>query len=362
MITENLLDQIDRGREGKNWGLSMGMPKLEKYIDGVSQGTYTLLFSGSGIGKSSFALSSYVYRPIMDNIDDLDKFQIIYISLEMKAEVLLAKLLSTYIFETYGKEISYKQMLSKTRNEVLSDEDYDLIQKSTPWMKRVESFLIIYNKQLTAGKYNELLLKIAEANGYFEDLGNRKIYHPKNPNKVILFIIDHLALVTKTGGNSLKNEMDNVSSLSVYYRNTCNFSFLKIMQSNRESANIERRKMDLMEPQRSDIKDSSCMEADCDNMIALYNPFREKLNSYRGYDIKTLDSHFRSVILLKNRYGDGDISIGCSYFGNCNLWHELPRADEINDYEKYTNTDIYNPKMKIKEEEEIRDVKINMTL
>ena len=88
---------------------------------------------------------------------------------------------------------------------------------------------------------------------------------------------------------------------------------------------------------------------------------REKLNSYRGYDIKTLGSHFRSIILLKNRYGDGDISIGCSFFGNCNLWHELPRADEINDYEKYITTDIYNPKMKVKEEK-IEDIKINITL
>ena len=68
MITENLLNQIEKGREGRNWGLSMGMPKLEQYIDGVSQGTYTLLFSGSGIGKSSVALNSYVYRRLLQNL------------------------------------------------------------------------------------------------------------------------------------------------------------------------------------------------------------------------------------------------------------------------------------------------------
>lgn len=51
MITENLLAQIDKGRQGKNWGLPMGMPKLEQYIDGLSQSTYTLLFSSSGTGN-----------------------------------------------------------------------------------------------------------------------------------------------------------------------------------------------------------------------------------------------------------------------------------------------------------------------
>ena len=51
MIVDNLLSQIDKGREGRNWGLSMGLPKLEQYVDGVSQNTYTLLFSCSGVGK-----------------------------------------------------------------------------------------------------------------------------------------------------------------------------------------------------------------------------------------------------------------------------------------------------------------------
>ena len=51
MISDNLLKQIDKGREGKNWGYSMGLPKLESVIDGVTQQTYTLIFSPSGTGK-----------------------------------------------------------------------------------------------------------------------------------------------------------------------------------------------------------------------------------------------------------------------------------------------------------------------
>ena len=72
-------------------------------------------------------------------------------------------------------------------------------------------------------------------------------------------------------------------------------------------------------------------------MLSIFNPYREKLNTYRGYDIRQIKQYFRSIILLKNRYGDGDISIGCNYFGNCNVWRELPRSEEITDYEKYTH-------------------------
>ena len=35
MVTNSLIHQITLGREGKNWGYSMGLPKLEGIVDGV---------------------------------------------------------------------------------------------------------------------------------------------------------------------------------------------------------------------------------------------------------------------------------------------------------------------------------------
>ena len=37
MIVQSLLKKIDEGREGKNQGYSMGLPKLEGVIDGVTK-------------------------------------------------------------------------------------------------------------------------------------------------------------------------------------------------------------------------------------------------------------------------------------------------------------------------------------
>lgn len=51
MITDQLFENVDKGREGKLWGYSMGLPKLEEIVDGVCHSTYTLLFAGSGCGK-----------------------------------------------------------------------------------------------------------------------------------------------------------------------------------------------------------------------------------------------------------------------------------------------------------------------
>lgn len=205
--------------------------------------------------KTSFALYAYIYKPIMANLDNLDSFEILYFSLEMKPEVLLAKLLSTYILETYHKEISYKQMLSKTRDTLLSDEDYQIIIECTPWMKKVESVLTIYDKSLNATTFFKELGKLASSNGTFTEFEGRKLYTPNNPDKITLVVIDHLALCTPIPGNSLKKEMDDISKVAVQFRNRCSFSFLMIMQANRESVSVERRKLELLEPQRSDIKD-----------------------------------------------------------------------------------------------------------
>lgn len=82
MISEKLLEEIDRGRLGLNHGISMGLPKLESIIDGVTRETYTLIISNSGSGKTSFALYAYVFKPLMEHLDD-DDFKILYFSLEI---------------------------------------------------------------------------------------------------------------------------------------------------------------------------------------------------------------------------------------------------------------------------------------
>lgn len=52
MISNKLLEEINRGRLGLNHSISMGLPKLESIIDGVSKETYTLIISNSGAGKN----------------------------------------------------------------------------------------------------------------------------------------------------------------------------------------------------------------------------------------------------------------------------------------------------------------------
>jgi replicative DNA helicase len=338
MIAESLLHQIEVGRNGQQWGYSMGLPKLEEIIDGVSRGVYTLVFSPTGSGKSSLALYSYVYRPLMEHLED-GNFKITYFSLEMSAEMIYAKILSMYIFETYGIELSTKELLSKKRNYQLSSEYYKMVQDCLPWLQKVEKVLTIYDKALSAGSLYTILMDRLEEDGTFEETSGRKIYHPKNEKLIHLVVIDHLSLVRRSNGRTLKEEMDLISSYLVTLRNMCKISPLVIMQANRNSTSMDRRKEGLNNLRIDDTKDTGAPAQDSEIIISIFNPHREKLASYRGYDIKQLGPNFRSITVLKNRYGEADVEVGCAFYGAVSIFTELPKPEDIFDYEKYKSSE-----------------------
>ena len=79
-------------------------------------------------------------------------------------------------------------------------------------------------------------------------------------------------------------------------------------------------------------------------MIAIYNPFRDALKTYKGYDISKLEGNFRSIMILKNRFGDCDVEIGTAFYGWINYFHELPKSEDIFDYARFkTPTWILDP-------------------
>lgn len=334
MISESLFGQIENGRKGNNWGFSLGLPKLESIIDGVTKNTYTLIMSPSGVGKTSIALFSFIFKPLCDHLDD-GNFKITYFSLEISAELLFAKLLSLYIFEKYSIELSTKELLSRKKDYKLSDEHFQIVQDSLPWLKKVENILTVYDKGLNAKSMYNLLMSSLEKEGSFSDVGGRKIYTPNNPDLVHLVVIDHLSLCRPSNGHTLKEEMDLISSYLVTLRNVCKISPLVIMQVNRSSTSMDRRKEGMSNITLNDAKDSGSPIQDSEIVLSLFSPHREKLASYRGYDIKVLKHNFRSITCLKNRYGESDIEIGCAFYGKIGYFKELPKPEEIYDYSKY---------------------------
>jgi len=250
MIADNLLDLIKQGKAGRNWGFSLGLPKLEDLTDGLTKSTYTLLFASSGVGKSSFALYSYVYRPIMEHLED-DKLKIVFFALEMKKEFIMTKLLSTYIKETYNIELGMKEILSRKKGYTLSDEHFKIIQQCKPWLEKVEKVLHIYDEPLNADKMYAILMSELKEEGQFGGEKNTSYIH-NNPEKIVLGVMDHAGLMQPTNGRTKKEEIDRASKMVVSLRNRTDLSILWIMQSNRAVASMDRQKLGFNEPRIED--------------------------------------------------------------------------------------------------------------
>lgn len=350
---DRMMHMVERGLKGLNKGLSIGLPRLEAYMDGIQRQTYSIIAGGTGSGKTTLALYSYVYRPIMDHFGDM-KFRVVYLSMEMTAEILLAKILSLYIFESYGIELSYKQIMS--RQDILSDEHFELIKSCLPWLHEFEKQLIIHDNAMSSSGLYSKLTKYAEENGWFEKTETSDIYHPTVEDELVVIVVDHLGLLNLLQGQTKKDAMDLSSKFLMRFRNTCGYSPVVLLQINRGASSMDRAKEKRQEIELSDIKDTGGPSEDAEVILAIFHPYREKLASHKGFNIKTLQDKYRAIQILKSRLGEADKSIGVNFFGSIGYWKELPKPDEIADLspeemEQYLYLTNARPKPKPKEAE-----------
>ena len=337
--TNNLFSEIEKGLEGGNVGLSTGLPKLDEIIAGVQRKTiYNVTAPISG-GKTSIASYAFVYQPLIQNLNN-PSFKLIFFSLEISAETLLAKLLSLYIYETYNREISYKKLLSRTKNNKLSTEEYVIVQACKDWLYKVEKIIYIYDRALTSDSFYAVVKGFAEVHGKFEDVDDHEtIYTPYDSDLFVLAIIDHVSLIKTKGSQQTKQAIDTVCSEAIYFRNKCSFSFVLLQQINRTSGSMDRRKAELQEIELQDLKDTAGPSEAADVVLALFFPHRDKMSVYRKYKIaKGFRDAFRSIITLKNRYGECDQIVPVNFFGSIGLFRELQEPefyDTIIDYNPY---------------------------
>lgn len=213
--------------------------------------------------------------------------------------------------------------------------DYELVCQSLEMLDKIESHMIIYDKPLNNQRMVDFLMESLKQFGKFQG----DTYTLFRPNHIILVILDHIGLARPSIGNTKKDEMDAMSSSLVSFRNKCKISPVVVMQVNRGSSNVERRKLNFQELQLDDLKGTGNPAEDANIVLALFYPFREKMSSYRGYDIKQIGENFRSAVVLKNRWGAADIAVGLGFYGKTGLFRELPIATKITNYDKYLTPD-----------------------
>ena len=334
---EEFFQLVDEGREGHNIGLSTGSAKLDLYADGYLPGVSFLIGGASGTGKTTFTLYRYVYCPLVAYLrgecQERDPHWKMF-SLEMTRSQVYAKLVSMYIFDNYGVELRFKQIFSRGKDCILSDEEYELLTKCKDFIKILDERLSFFEGSLNEATYLKEMNEELEKWGTFED-GR---YIPNNPHMILGVVIDHMTLIKASNGRSKKEEIDAISRDSVQIRNNTKIvSPIMISQFNRNSNGQERMTQGLQDPSIEDYKDSGSLVEDSMVVIGLFSPHKYKLSTYKKYNIKTLEQCFIGVFILKSRFGASDMMIPTGFYGDCSHYADLPKPENIYDYEKYTS-------------------------
>jgi len=341
MGVSKLLANVKKGKLGKNQGISTGIPKLDSVIYGIQRKHLYTIGADTGAGKTSFALDVFLYNLIKNAGDK--PISILYYSFEMASDVLYAKLLSLYIFDTFNVVLTFEDILSLT--QPISDENEAYVNQSITWLKSIESKIKIYDKSLTPAGIYVTCKDWMKHFGYFEAIDEHTenyIDHVEDRYKVV--ILDHVGLLS--GPGSKKEKIDAVADMMIYFRNKCDITGVFIQQLNRNAKGMDRKNSGYELVQLNDFKDSSGTTDASEVVIALFYPYREKIAKCEGYPIQNvLKKQFRLCQILKGRWGNSDVNIGVTFHGELGLFRELPKPEEINDYEQYL--DLYYKKNSI---------------
>lgn len=362
---DELYNEISRGREGKNIGLTTGLEKLDGVIHGIQRRSLVAIGGSTGSGKSSLALDVYVFKPLIQLMDKgPSKIKIVYYSLELSRRVILAKLLSLYVSYKYNEIITYSEILSF--DVPLSDYKNEFLQKAKDWLSRASKFLDIRDAQLTVEAFIATQMSYYTAFGKFTQVqseGQTVVnYEWNDPDMYFISITDHLGLVGS------KEVMDNLIKQIIYFRDTCGGTYVTIQQLNRGQQSIDRKKAGQMaETNLSDFKDSGGATEGAEVVIGMYYPYREGMGSCRGYKIidptgdkdRCLNSRFRLLIVLKNRFGVSEVGVPAGFYGEIGSFRSLPLPADMTDYDyvKYNNVVSLEPIQIIRDVLELPEVK-----
>jgi replicative DNA helicase len=109
------------------------------------------------------------------------------------------------------------------------------------------------------------------------------------------------------------------------------YTMVNTCQLNRTISTVERQKFNMknLEPQTSDIKDTSSVEEASDMIYALFNPNTfSNVKEHNGYIIPDWKGYYRSVKIIKSRYTLFPITVALFFDPKACRFIELPRPSD----------------------------------
>jgi replicative DNA helicase len=352
-IFNNLYNKIQTNLDKKEaGGITSIIPpfeRLSKKYPGWVKGSYTLITSNSGIGKTKFSkffavTSVYDFVKKNPNI----KTKIFYFALEESKEMFWLSMVSTMLYNRYNIYIAPQQLLSLgdyTLDRDILIKVHSIEAEVNDMEKYIEVIDNVFNPY---GIYKRVRDYFTEDIGHFTKVKNDEgkdilgefVY--KDDDLYVFAITDQLnLLVPDSNGqyNAQKNLHEAMDYFSKEYSLKQMSKRLKCVVINIQQQAADKEKQEFykgqsiekkLEPSLDGLGDNRLTARDADMVLGLFAPTRYELNTYRGYNVDRLKDKMRTIIVLKDRhYGIANSYIHLYFNGATNTFKELPLLKDM---------------------------------
>jgi hypothetical protein len=365
LIFDTVVDKIKSNKTLRESGKDICIPfpftGLSKYSPGIEQGNYYLITGNQKSAKTQIADFLFLYNAVrfVTERETNIKVKIFDFNLEMSKESKLRQAIVYRLFIKKGITLSIRELNSVYSDRILPDYILRFVEEDRAWFELFEGMVEfiddirnpygiydhVRNFFKDNGTYTYRKIKVTDKDGSTKEVDIVDNYTPKDPDLYTLIMVDNANLLLPEKGGSLFDAIGKLSSdYMVRARNRWNAIPVIIQQQSLGKEGNESVKMARTEPSSDGLADNKVTSKDCDTMITIYSPLRNKIQRYPGsdgYDITKLKDNYRRVAVELDRYGT-TCETSLYFNGAVNYFKELPPPAQMTNeiYDRIKNGNI----------------------
>lgn len=351
---DKLLRQIEHNKAVRDAGgynsIPFGIPSLDKHVPGIIPGVQYEVTASSGVGKTQLAKFLFVSQPykfIKEHPETGLKIKILYFALEESVQEFLLTLTCARLKEKYGIIVQPMHLISMGQYHI-SAELLEKVRECKEYFAELRECIEVIDYISNPFGIYKYARAYARANGrfYFKSVevfpteGQDVIfdeYRANDPKLIVIGVMDHISLLQSEATldtNTTWGAMSKFSSeycrkmLTKHYK----FAWVNIhqqaadkekLQFTSSGQNIEQK----IKPSLDGLGDCKVTARDALVVLGLFSPERYQIKKELGYDIGVLQDNYRTLSILKNRFGTPNLECGLYFNGAVNTFRQLPPPD-----------------------------------
>lgn len=346
-----IFDHIKANKEVRDAGgynsIPFGIPKLDRHVPGIMPGVQYIVSASSGIGKTQitkFLFVSQPYKFIKANPHTGLKLKIFWYAMEESLLEFMLTLICARLKEEYNLTVQPLEITSMGEFH-LGVDVLEKIAECQAYFEELEKSIEVIDYISNPFGIFKHARAYAREHGKFYYKGQQvdpeksifDLYVADDPKEIRIGVTDHIGLLqteATTDTNTLQGAMSKFSSeycrkmLTKHLR----YAWVNIQQQSADKEklqftnsgqNIEQK----LKPSLDGLGDCKLTGRDALVVLGLFSPERYQINKYLGYDITKLQDNFRSLEILKNRFGTPNLECGLYFNGATNSFKQLPEPN-----------------------------------